>query len=117
MNFIVGKVWPYVLNLPVIAAVALAVSLLLYGTSSRSDVCDAYKDVASELNSYTYFHNTSVNVSLDKLVRAAGNYSDDSDIQQDSKDLESIRDESYEVDEIVDATRHIASTCGISLVY
>lgn len=114
MNFIVGKVWPYVFNLPVIAAVVLAVSLLVYGTSSRSDVCDAYKDVASELNSYTYFHNTSVNIALDKLVRTAGNYSDDSAIQQDAKDLESIRDESYEVDEVVYSTRHIASMCGYS---
>ncbi|OYD70949.1 hypothetical protein [Rhodococcus sp. OK302] len=117
MNFIVGKVWPYVFNLPVIAAVVLAVSLLVYGTSSRSDVCDAFKDLRTDINTSAYTGDIAVNNSIDKLVRLAKNYSDSDAIQQDGKDLEDVHEETYYVDEVVDATRHIASTCGISLVY
>lgn len=117
MNFIVGKAWPYVFNLPVIAAALLAMSLLMYGSSSRSDVCGSYEDLIEELTTAAWAGDYGVDSAVEKVVRVAKNYSDDSEVQQNGNDLDQIRDESYSDYEVATATTDIAYMCGISLSF
>jgi hypothetical protein len=95
------------------ALTALGVAGCAFGPSTRADVCQQFDDLGQKVANANGFFDNPVFTEAGDLAGTAGRYPGTPNLSSDAASLKQIADsDSTSVDELENATTHIAQLCG-----